>query len=119
LHRHTAPRSIDAVADEMGTVELEDDGRGATLHGELDLASYEMISATLGPMFEATGDVVLDLSDVTFIDSSAIRLFVRLQESRNDTGVVRLRGAAPHVARVLDVAGVRDLGLQIEGDEGG
>ena len=106
------------MADEAGTVELHDDGRGATLHGELDLATYDAMSKTLAPLFEVAGNVVLDLADVTFIDSSAIRLFVRLQEARDGNGVVKLRGARPHVARVLEVAGVADLGIEM-GDADG
>jgi anti-anti-sigma factor len=106
------------MTDEAGTVELRDDGRGATLHGELDLASYDAMSNSLAPLFDVAGNVVLDLADVTFIDSSAIRLFVRLQEARDGTGVVQLRGPQPHVARVLEVAGVTDLGIEMSGADG-
>ena len=106
------------MANEAGTVELSDDGHGATLHGELDLATYDAMSKTLAPLFEVVGNVVLDLTDVTFIDSSAIRLFVRLQEARDGSGVVELRGARPHVARVLEVAGVTDLGIEMGGADG-
>jgi anti-anti-sigma factor len=102
------------VTEDPCTVELHPDGRGATLHGELDLAAYDALSTTLAPLFETPGDVDLDLADVAFIDSSAIRLFVRLQETRAREAAVRLHGAQPHVARVLAVAGVRDLGIEIE-----
>jgi anti-anti-sigma factor len=106
------------MTDVAATVELHEDGRGATLHGELDLATYEALSTTLAPLFELDGDLRLDLTDVAFVDSSAIRLFVRLQESRGPGASVHLQGAQPHVGRVLEVSGVRDLGIEIEGADG-
>ena len=101
--------------DKTAKVVLTDDASGASLAGELDLGSYDTLATDLGKLFDVSGDIVLDLADVTFIDSSAIRLFVRLQESRNGEGSVILRGVQPHVARVLDVAGVSDLGITMEG----
>ena len=83
------------MSDEPVRVELSDGLQGAKLFGELDLAVYEKFCAELTPLFESPGDVRLDLSEVEFIDSSAIRLFVRLQEAREGNGVVTGRRAAP------------------------
>ena len=111
--------SISHVED-MGAVaaEIWADGRGATLAGELDLASYDKLSAVLEPLLDVDGDVSLDLADVTFVDSSAIRLFVRLQEARNGSdAALHLLHPQPHVARVLRVAGVSDLGVVLESSD--
>jgi anti-anti-sigma factor len=108
-------RSIASVGDRGAvTVELVDDGAGARLAGDLDLGAYDVLAAGLEPLFERRGDVVLDIANVSFIDSSAIRLLVRLQSSREDGGAVRLRHPQAHVARVLEVAGVADLGIVVE-----
>ena len=40
------------------------------LTGELDLGTYETAMAELAGLFEASGDVTLDLSNLTFVDSS-------------------------------------------------
>jgi anti-anti-sigma factor len=103
------------VSDEAARVELTDGLRGARLIGEFDLDVYEKVCAELAPLFEAPGDVALDLSGVGFLDSSAIRLFVRLQQSRNGDGSLVLRAPRPHVARVLSVAGITELGIRVEG----
>ena len=100
--------------DEAARVELNDELREARLIGEFDLDVYEKVSAELAPLFETPGDVTLDLSEVAFLDSSAIRLFVRLQQSRERDGNVILRAPRPHVARVLSVAGVAELGIRVE-----
>ena len=103
--------------DEVARVELNDELREARLIGEFDLDVYEKVSAELAPLFETPGDVTLDLSEVAFLDSSAIRLFVRLQQSRDGDGHVVLRAPRPHVARVLSVAGVAELGIRVEDTE--
>ena len=102
------------VADEAFRVELSDGLDGARLVGELDLLGYEKADLALSPLFEAPGDVALDVSDLTFIDSSGIRLFVRLERAIRDRGSLHLRGASPHIARVFQVAGLPDLGIMIE-----
>ncbi|MEP6759355.1 MAG: STAS domain-containing protein [Actinomycetota bacterium] len=102
------------MSDEAVRVELTDGLQGAKLSGELDIAVYEKLTAELAPLFEATGDLILDLSDVAFVDSSTIRLFVRLQQSRKDTGSVVLLRPQPHVARVLAVSGVGELGMRVQ-----
>jgi anti-sigma B factor antagonist len=104
--------------DDTFRVELSDDLDGARLTGELDLLVYEKADIALSPLFEAPGDVTLDVSDLTFIDSSGIRLLVRLEQAIRDRGVLHLRGASAHVARVFQVAGLPDLGVVIEdGDD--
>jgi anti-anti-sigma factor len=102
------------VADDTFRVELSDDLDGARLTGELDLLVYDKADLALSPLFEAPGDVTLDVSDLAFIDSSGIRLLVRLERAIRDRGVLHLRGPSPHIARVFEVAGLPDLGIVIE-----
>lgn len=102
------------MSEEAARVELVDGLQEARLIGEFDLDVYEKVCAELAPLFEASGDVTLDLSGVEFLDSSAIRLFVRLQQSRNGDGHLVLRAPRPHVARVLSVAGIGELGIRVE-----
>jgi len=102
------------VVDDAFRVELSDDLDGARLSGEFDMLVYEKADVALSPLFEAPGDVTLDVSDLTFIDSSGIRLFVRLERAIRDRGLLHLRGPSPHIARVFQVAGLPDLGIVIE-----
>src|SRR4029078_9806733 len=74
------------------------DGSGAVLRGELDLLVYDQVTAELAPLFVATRDVTLDVSELTFVDSSGIRLFVRLQRALGQRGRLILRAPTPHVA---------------------
>ncbi len=94
--------------------EMTDDPVGARLIGELDLASYDDAAEALSPLFDAREDVVLDVAELSFMDSSGIRLLIRLRQSI-DGGTVVVRSPQPHVARLLEIAGLPDLGMRIEG----
>jgi anti-anti-sigma factor len=99
--------------DETVRVDVSEGSRGARLSGEIDMASYEELLGALAPLFDGQGDVTLDLAEVSFVDSTAIRLFAQLQRSRTGEDHVILVSPQPHVARVLEVAGVSDLGIRI------
>jgi anti-anti-sigma factor len=101
------------MSDRTFGVELSEGSRRAKLSGEIDMDSYDELARTLAPSFEADGDLELDLTDVTFIDSSAIRLFAQLERSRDDGAHLILRSPQPQVERVLEVAGMADLGIRI------
>jgi anti-anti-sigma factor len=71
--------------------------------GEIDLA----VAAELQAVLTGDEDVVIDLSEVTFLDSSGIAAILRayrLQEA-NDR-LLSVRGATGAVSRVLQITGV-------------
>jgi anti-sigma B factor antagonist len=93
------------------------DGDGVRLIGELDLASYDEATRELSSLFETDGDVMLDLSELSFVDSSGIRLFIRLHLALEGRGTLTLRSPTPHVARILQMSGLADVGVRVERDE--
>jgi anti-anti-sigma factor len=96
--------------------ELVEGASEARLRGELDLATYESAQTVLAPLFESEGDVVLNLSGLTFADSSGVRLFIKLRQALGDRGVLVLRDPPPHVAKLIELAGLKDLGIRVEPD---
>jgi anti-anti-sigma factor len=105
------------VKDDTFGVEMLDGSRGARLRGELDLSTYEDAARELAALFDGSGDVMLDVGEVSFVDSSGIRLFIRLHQSTQD-GVLVLRSPQPHVERLLRIAGLPDLGVRMDGGSG-
>jgi anti-anti-sigma factor len=83
--------------------------------GEIDLDSAPALELHLERWRAAhpTGDVVLDCSDLAFIDSSAIHLFFRLASELSDEGrrlVIRnLRGVARRAAEIVRLDAVAEL----------
>lgn len=80
------------------------------VHGELDMATAPRLATALhGAAESADADVVLDLSGVSFIDSSAIATIVRghraLQAAHRGLTV---RNPSRTVRRTLAVSGLSD-----------
>lgn len=79
--------------------------------GELDLATGELLEQQLHELHSAGFDrVVLDLRELTFIDSSGIRVVVaEHQFAERVEHAFSLIGGPPPVRRALEVCGLLDL----------
>ncbi|MEU6819437.1 STAS domain-containing protein [Streptomyces atriruber] len=82
--------------------------RIVALHGEIDHAVTDELSRALIPVDGATPPrTVVDLSDVTFMDSSGINVFIaahhRVNESR---GWLRIAAPQEPVLRVIQLIGL-------------
>ena len=66
-------------------------------HGELDLATSGELEATIRQLHDSGfGDVVVDLRELTFIDSTGLRLLLELNsEARADGTRLRLVEGCP------------------------
>jgi anti-anti-sigma factor len=95
------------------TVRVEQDGEEVLVRafGELDLSNTKTLEAELRRAIagDASG-VILDLSDVSFIDSSGLRVMLLMakQSLRNGGRLRLLRGSAP-VERAIAGGGVEHL----------
>ena len=94
--------------------ETEQDGNGArvALSGELDMAATFTLEQELDRLIdrERVRRLVLDLRDLTFVDSTGLRLLVqtdaRAREGDFELALVRGR---PEVQRVFELAGLAEL----------
>jgi anti-anti-sigma factor len=84
-----------------------DDPRRYRLVGELDLDSVDDVSERLQPQVADRGDLRLDLSELTFVDSSGIRAFFQLN-AQLEEGTLILERPSPFARRVMCVLGVGD-----------
>ncbi|MBA3358924.1 MAG: STAS domain-containing protein [Thermoleophilaceae bacterium] len=84
-----------------------DGGIDVALSGEIDLSTIEELQERLKtPLEDDPGLIVLDLREVSFLDSSGLRLILRLNKRQEEGGgrLVLVRGGR-RVARVLEVTG--------------
>ncbi|WP_354637871.1 STAS domain-containing protein [Kitasatospora camelliae] len=77
------------------------------LRGELDALSAASIEPRLRPLAaDRSRDLVLDLTAVTFCDSSGVALFERLNEQRMASTTLVLRGLGRQPRRVICLMGL-------------
>lgn len=79
------------------------------LRGELDLAGVDALAAAVEASAEAGGDVVFDLTDLSFIDSSGINAFIRVARGLEGNGRLVLLAPRPEVLRILTLVGLENL----------
>ena len=80
-----------------------------TLRGELDIESAPRAHEALAKEATHGGTVVLDISQLAFIDSTGIRvLLVAWQESRAGTFTLRVTRGTPAVMRVFELLDLVD-----------
>ena len=94
------------------TVTGENSALTAALSGEIDhQAARDMMDAITGAIAERLpARLVLDLSGVTFMDSSGIAVLLRAQRQMGHTGgSVRVTNIPAQARRVLDAAGIGRL----------
>jgi anti-anti-sigma factor len=100
--------------NELARVERVEGEQQGTLclvrvHGEVDLSNAQEVSAAIGnAMGQEARRLVVDLSDITYLDSAGVALLLRLAERlrarRRQLYLVVPRGSP--VRRVLDFTGL-------------
>jgi len=82
--------------------------RVISLHGELDLANAKTVEAALEDSLGENGaPVVIDMSELEFIDSTGIALLVAtLGRGGGEHRVTFVPSSAPAVTRVLELTGL-------------
>lgn len=75
--------------------------------GEIDHQTGGSLREALEPPQGAAPRVVVDLGDVTFMDSSGINILIAVHSALAESGGwLRLAGAAPGVLRVIQLVGI-------------
>ena len=95
---------VDVVVDTGTTV--------VAFGGEIDLVTAPTVRVTLGEQVDRDSLrlLVIDLSEVSFLDSTGIAAIAFAIRLSSDRGVaIRLCCVQPHVRRVLEITGLADL----------
>lgn len=79
-----------------------------TLRGELDIYTVPAFRREIGAIDPAAARIVLDLNEVTLLDSSGLGAIVALRARAADgSGGVAIACECRHVLRVFEVTGLR------------
>ena len=99
------------MADDFSTnVAREGDATVIHVTGEIDLATCERLRDAIEPHLGPAQTIVLDLSEVAFMDSSCLGVLVRARGRLTaDGGSLVLRNPSSAARRLLTVAQAEDL----------
>ena len=91
--------------------EREADRLVLRLRGDVDMAAADVLAAALGrAVHEPVPEVVVDLTDVGFLDSTGIRVLLEGRERAQERGIViTARDPQPVVLNVLRITNVAEL----------
>ena len=86
------------------------------LSGEIDMAGLDDLQSAIEPHLAHGQTVVLDLSDVTFADSTILRVLTQARGKANEVGgALLVRNPSDQVRQVLSIGELDDL-VQAEVD---
>jgi len=75
--------------------------------GELDVAAVPEMQARMSKLLEGCPDLEIDLGEVTFLDSSGLRLLLDAKQRCSQAeGRLTLSNASDDVLRVIDLTGL-------------
>lgn len=102
------------------SAEGRDDSMVVTIHGDLDIVSSPQLDECLTAAEESHNRIILDLSDVNFLDTSALAVIVgHWKKAEAAGGMLALAGARYRYTKTLWITGLADrLTLYESVDEG-
>jgi anti-anti-sigma factor len=109
--RADAPNRLVEMTPDFGiTARVEQARHTIALTGELDMASVPALQATIEQTCaDGADELVLDLTELRFLDSAGLRLILVAQETCEAHGCrLRLIRGRPSVQRVFEVSGLLD-----------
>lgn len=93
--------------DLFTVVPLDAPERGLRLIGELDMSALRQLEDALEGT-SGEGQATLDLSELTFIDSTGLQALVQYARSEDGNGPVILKRPSPFVLRLLEIADLKN-----------
>jgi anti-sigma B factor antagonist len=87
------------------------EGPGAAVlavRGEVDAAHADELRATLDRVLDGATPLVLDVADMSFIDSAGLNALAQAFRGREGAGIA-VAAASPKIARMLEMRGLTSL----------
>lgn len=92
------------------------DHNGVALRGEIDAYSAPRLADRFTSLPAGNDDIVIDMAEVSFMDSSGLRVLLELHERAGQVGRrLVLHTPSPSVTKVLEVSGLSDH-FTVEGE---
>ena len=76
------------------------------LSGEIDLSNVQDLQCALEPAIHQGGPILIDVHELTFIDSTGIHAWVEAAKALKDRGCLVIHGEQKQLSKMLDLIGV-------------
>jgi anti-sigma B factor antagonist len=99
------------LGQEFGVSDQQRDGASVvTPHGEVDMATAPALSEHLDEVIDRNrGHVVVDLTPVTFIDSTGLGVLISAKHRCDEAGrELRVVISQPNIRKVFEITGLTD-----------
>ncbi len=98
------------IDESFGVRVVNHNGRAIVfVRGEMDMSSSPAVCDALSNAQQGSPDVIVDLSEVTFMDSTGINALIGAYRRASDDGSLGVVGAKSIVRRVFEITGVSEL----------
>ena len=92
----------------MATVRVSTGNPVIFLSGEIDIATVDGMVSAFEPCVRAGGPVILDMSAVTFMDSSGLHALIHASRALGERGCIIVHGAHGAVLHLLQLTLLRE-----------
>jgi anti-anti-sigma factor len=94
---------------------VEGSPRSLRVAGELDVLNAELLASRLRALSDSPGDIILDISELAFVDSRGLQVLIETAQRLETNGVLILKNPQSVVANLLDVTQAERLpGLRVD-----
>ena len=96
---------VDSASSDSLRVEVDVNGT-IIVHGDIDIAGGPILEDALRAAQQTNKQVIIDLRDVSFIDSSGLRSLLNAsRRATEQSSHIVLREVGPEVTRLLEITG--------------
>lgn len=94
----------------MMNVTMNRNGKELTvgIEGRLDTVTAPEFEQKLEPQLEGVEKLILDLSELKYISSAGLRVFLSCMKAMDDRGELLVRNVRPEIMDILEVTGFAD-----------
>ncbi|ADU28632.1 anti-sigma factor antagonist [Evansella cellulosilytica] len=101
-------------------VDVKDKGQAKTVHlnGEVDVYTADSLKKVLLPLAEKNNEtIVVDLSNVNYIDSTGLGIFIGALKATNKSGSqFKITGVNARIKRLFSITGLDEV-IDIDADQ--
>ena len=87
----------------------EGDKLTVKIEGRLDTTTAPELENELKASYEGVSEMLLDVSQMEYISSAGLRVFLSAHKTMSKQGILKVKGANPDIIEIFEVTGFSDI----------